>query len=633
MLGSRAPMRCGFRSSFLRSGLTMWCLASATWLGSACTKGPSRPAGQEAPVAGSAPAKTAKAKPQPPRVLDAGELRGLADGVAAIVAGGSAPELDIDDLATGDQGTYVTLRSEGRLVADAWRAGPPNASLAAAVSEALAKVPTETRTTIDSVIVELAHGFVTVPDERGKLDHHLHDAHRGVRGFTVTAGDVTHVVPPTHMLARSLTFAEELTRIRRHESLASLDDDAFARDTTLRRFEATQIRVTLGASPAASVMFRGNTIVDASTVDEANTRTLAERAAAWLVKHVGDDGRMTYTWYPGRGEEEQRDNNMIRQWMASVALARWARRANDPAIDEVVLRNITFNLATYYQVDDNGLGWIEFRNRSKLGAIALAALAIRESPDPQRFAAQEVALRKQIDALWHEDGSFTTYLKPLGRKGGINYFPGEALVYLAVVYDETRDPELLAKIMASFRYYRDWHLKTENRSPPFVPWHTQAYYTVWTSTKDPELAAFIFKMNDWLIDSMQMWEHADYPDAAGQFFNPRRRQWGRENASSTGVYIEGIADAYALAKSIGDERRRELYARSLSRALLHLYHLQVVDEVDTFYMPRAERAVGGIRTSMYRDFIRVDNVQHNLMGIMKILDRFEPGDYHTERTP
>ncbi|TPV93714.1 MAG: hypothetical protein B7733_19110 [Myxococcales bacterium FL481] len=555
----------------------------------------------------------------------------LAQFVAATLRGETLPSPNVEDIRPGDQGTYVSLRATGHLVGDAWRDGPPATALPAALDAAFTAVEAPQRGTIDSAIIEFAHSFATVADEDGQLAHELHDAHRGVRGFSLSHGQTTHIVPPTHMLARSTSFSDELTRLRQQPSLAGLDDEAFARETQLRRFEAVQVRVGLAPDPTAAVMFRGNTVVDASAVTQANTQAWAERAAAWLLQHVDGEGRMTYTWHPGRGEADPDANNMIRQWMASVALGRWARRVQDPAVDAVVMRNLAFNLDRYYVTSPNGdLGRIEYRGRSKLGAIALAALAIRECPDPPRFALQQAALRRQIDSMWQPDGSFTLYAVPAGRRGGMNYYPGEALVYLGEVYHDTRDPELLAKFMTSFRYYKSWHLKSDNRSPPFVPWHTQAYYTVWSATQDPELAAFIFKMNDWLISSMQMWKNADYPDAAGQFFNPRRRQWGRENASSTGVYIEGIADAFAVAKAVGDTRREELYARSLSRALLHLYHLQIVDDIDTFYMPRADRAIGGVRTSMYRDFIRVDNVQHNLMGIMKILDRFDAADYHTE---
>ena len=39
------------------------------------------------------------------------------------------------------------------------------------------------------------------------------------------------------------------------------------------------------------------------------------------------------------------------------------------------------------------------------------------------------------------------------------------------------------------------------------------------------------------------------------------------------------------------------------------------------------RVVGGLRTTVYKNDIRVDNIQHNLMAVMKITETFKPQDY------
>lgn len=39
--------------------------------------------------------------------------------------------------------------------------------------------------------------------------------------------------------------------------------------------------------------------------------------------------------------------------------------------------------------------------------------------------------------------------------------------------------------------------------------------------------------------------------------------------------------------------------------------------------PNGEKAFGGIRTTEYNNIIRIDNVQHNLMAILKILQEKE----------
>ena len=62
------------------------------------------------------------------------------------------------------------------------------------------------------------------------------------------------------------------------------------------------------------------------------------------------------------------------------------------------------------------------------------------------------------------------------------------------------------------------------------------------------------------------------------------------------------------------------------RALRSLMQLQFVDEIDTFYISKPERVLGGVRTNEYDNAIRVDNVQHSLMGLQKLLDDMTAGN-------
>jgi hypothetical protein len=48
---------------------------------------------------------------------------------------------------------------------------------------------------------------------------------------------------------------------------------------------------------------------------------------------------------------------------------------------------------------------------------------------------------------------------------------------------------------------------------------------------------------------------------------------------------------------------------------------------DMFYIRRRSRVRGGLRSSGFDNTLRVDNVQHGLMAIFSILDRFSEEDY------
>jgi hypothetical protein len=313
--------------------------------------------------------------------------------------------------------------------------------------------------------------------------------------------------------------------------------------------------------------------------------------------------------------------------MATVALGRFAGAEDDDAqIYNLTAKNIEYNLETFYR-EEKSLGLIvDIDKDVKLGAVALAALAIVEHPERERFAAEERALRRTVDALWHKDGSFDTFYRPRLRSDNVNFYPGEALVLWSRLYADDRDPKLLERIMRSFRYYRKWHLEPANRNPAFVPWHTMAYHRVWRLTKDKQLLDFIFQMNDWLIENMQQWDDLPYPDLQGRFYAPRRK-YGPPHASSTGVYLEGLIAAFDTAERSGDQRRVDAYRLAIRRGLRSAMQLQFEDDVDMYYVTEPKRVIGGLRTNPYDNEIRVDNVQHNLMAVLEIERTFEKDDF------
>lgn len=509
---------------------------------------------------------------------------------------------------------YVSLRVGGAEVASSWSpSGPFGGSLSAAVEEASADAGGRAAS-VDTVEVCLSSQYQDV--ELGGPE--LTNVHVGVLGLEIAYGDVVARYSPTRMVAQNWDFDDA---IELFAGAYRLSDDGVA-GLRLATFACDQVLVRLGQQPQAVPMFRGNEVIDVAAVDTGSVEQLRDRLGSWLTSHVHEDGRMTYEYWPSR-EEESGSNNMIRQWMATVALERLAAQLGDTAIYDLVARNIGYNLRTFYS-EEEGLGKIRYDDEVKLGAVALAALALHEHPESERWSSEEQALRRTIDALWHEDGSFTTFLEPEGRNDNQNFYPGEALLYWAHLIRDGERGELLERFMRSFEYYRRWHLDEDNRNPAFVPWHTQAYAMVWGETRSPELAAFIFEMNDWLL-SMQQWQDVHYPDLRGRFYDPERPQFGVPHASSTGVYMEGLAAAYVVARELGEEERAERYAVALRRGLRSLMQLQFVDGVDMFYVSDRERVAGGVRTTVYDNRIRVDNVQHNLMAVLQILDQTGQG--------
>ena len=514
---------------------------------------------------------------------------------------------------------YVALRAGGERLADGWSSGGrTDEAIVEAVEAARANLDPGELDQVDSV--ELSVG---APVEALNLAEGLPgDIRRGVLGMELRHRDRVSRLAPTEMIARNLGFEGALDD---YSAEIGISRDAFPGAVSAATFEADQFLVDL-EPPEAIAMTRGNTVVPASAVNAASTQELADGLGDWLVRQVHDDGRMTYKYWPSRGEESEA-NNTIRQWMATIALGRLAAARDDAAIWELARWNIEYNLAVFYETDGD-LGLIaEADGDVKLGAVALAALALAEHPARADFADHEASLRRTVDALWNEDGSFASFYRPAGRNDNQNFYPGEALLLWSSLLAEHQDPVLLDRFMRSFAYYRDWH--RAQRNPAFVPWHTQAYVAVWELTGDPELRDFVLEMNDWLVP-MQQWDDAPYDDVRGRFYDPDHPEYGPPHASSDGVYLEGLAAAHRLAATVGDAERTERYRLAIARALRNAMQLQFADDVDMFYVSKRDPVAGGMRTTVYDNEIRVDNVQHNLLGILFVLDQFTESDYRIE---
>ena len=130
-------------------------------------------------------------------------------------------------------------------------------------------------------------------------------------------------------------------------------------------------------------------------------------------------------------------------------------------------------------------------------------------------------------------------------------------------------------------------------------------------------ADFVFEITDWLLP-MQQWDGLP-TDLRGRFYNPKRPEFGPPHASSTGVYLEGLADAEALARATGDWSRASAYERAIRRGLRALRQLQFRDERDAFYVSERKRVMGALRIEVYDNEIRVDSAGHALTAVAKIL--------------
>jgi hypothetical protein len=477
----------------------------------------------------------------------------------------------------------------------------------------------------DTVELNFCHSLRTVPADLNSV--RLDNNQAGIFGVALLEGGQLHsLFAPTELIASNRSPKRAIANLLESDGLTSDALSVGALTAATIRSEQYLCRLTPGGASIGS-LFRAARPVELVPMDESAVRNLAGGMSRWMLNQVQPDGRTVYKYWPSRGTEADGDNT-IRQAMATICLGRVGARTADPDARDRADRNLDHLIATYYR-EEGEYGLAIEEEKIKLGGVALMALAILESPNRNRHARALTRLTATINHLHNADGSFRTFYAPLDRNDCQNFYPGEALLFWAHAIKVGLPGVTVEAYMRAFRYYRTWFRADSN--PAFVPWHSQAHFVMRDLVDEPELDGFVFEMNDWLL-SMQQWDSAPYADLLGRFYDPERPHLGPPHASATGVYLEGLIDAFELARLYGDQPRQASYRRAILRGARSLARLQFKTDDDMFYISQRQRVEGGIRTETYNNEIRVDNVQHGLMGLQRVLERFTAEDYAQPET-
>jgi hypothetical protein len=494
----------------------------------------------------------------------------------------------------------ITARSQGNKVFSQWLDG---VSLYGAIHQMQADAPA-----VDLLEVSLVTGCSRLG--AGNWREALGADRNGRNGLEASLHGSVFRVSPLATIASNRPLIRWFLLLIEEKRLT--EEGFFKAGGELRLLECRQFLLHCGKPAKAIETYRGNRIIG----PELSAETLADDIIAgisrWFMANQDSAGALPYKYWPSSGAYSTADNP-IRRFMASVAFNRLAEHLDRSDMKVAARRNLEFNLGRFYRAEGR-IGLIAWDEKVKLGALAMAGLAIIESPSAEKWKDELAHLRNAIDSLWQPSGAFRTFIHPADRNDNQNFYPGEALLFWAMSLRQKGDEALLARALKSFDYYRRHFRKSRN--PAFVPWHAQAAAILHKLTGKAELRDFIFEMNDWLL-AHQQWGEPLPKDCWGRFFTPEKPSFGPPHASATGVYLEGLVDAWALAKELGETQREAAYEQAIGRGIRSIAQLQYRDEIDAYYICRRERVMGAIRTEADNNEIRIDNLQHGLMALLK----------------
>ena len=335
--------------------------------------------------------------------------------------------------------------------------------------------------------------------------------------------------------------------------------------------------------------------IDKQAAPETLLSELAGLYSSYIVKHQKPDGSFHESYEPFRNRLHD-GFTPPRVSHAAWTLARASRFLGKSELKDAREKTVD-SLLGAMRVSESG-AWLEFnKGAPSVSEIAFLILALCELPlgDHRRRLVRSLA-----ETIWScidRHGRIATH-RTSGKVPDVHqdYAPGQALLALAAAAESGLTEIKQSSLQNAFRYYR--HLFRHNRDFGQVSWMMQAFSRWWRIQPDPEFAALVFEIGDWILEFQS--------DKSGGFMTDHQSD---TPGFTTALYLEGIA----AAASISGQSK---YLDACMRGMQFLHRLTILPG-HAPVLPNSEYATGGLRQSLYTSFVRLDFVQHALSAVLE----------------
>ena len=342
---------------------------------------------------------------------------------------------------------------------------------------------------------------------------------------------------------------------------------------------------------------------------------MAEAGGDWILRmQVGDGddfGRFAYridaedTEIPGQFDED----NFLRQAGTAYALLVLTDATGNDKYRIGAEKSIKY-LLSRYRVDDrdSGRGYFEAEGQVKLGGTALPTLSLirlAEGGSEPSYSRYYAPIGKFMLFMQKKNGRYRSVDMYRGSRTdkrttwNSEIYPGEAMLALMRLYAVTNDTAYLQSVDRALAFYSA--KPGRHDSAKFMPWTTSAMAEAYILTHETRYRDFAYTLADDLIKSEQNL------DPEGPMFGG----FHKSPSINTATYLDGLIDAYKIAKLEGDIERSARYRLSIFAGYRFVSSLQF-DEMD-----RAGLRHGGFASSPDNADIRIDNTQHATCAFAK----------------
>jgi len=336
----------------------------------------------------------------------------------------------------------------------------------------------------------------------------------------------------------------------------------------------------------------GFTARDSTPLDDAAAAQQSELMAGYIRCALGPDGLPAYRLAANLGDYERTGTaGRVVHGLYSLFIA--GRAAHRPDWTEAARGGIATALATV------GYGGVALPDHmgGPLADCVLLAAAAESGLAPSGAAA---LLAERVAGFVHPSGWVGAGPKRLDNPQDQEFLPGAAVWALSAWRAATGAAPSL-NLAAARRHYGG---RFDDCPGWGSPWLAQGWGAAHALSGDAQDAALVFRVADWLCDRQL--------DANGAFLEELSIN---EPSFNTGFVAEGIAAAWRTALACRDAKRAARYEASWRRALGFI-RTMTLQPGDGFAFPHPEQAEGGVRCTLSRGDIRIDQASHSLHALV-----------------
>ena len=470
----------------------------------------------------------------------------------------------------------------------------------------------------------------------------------GINGLELRKDGVSYYYMPTDAIALShMGLRAVLQTLVRKTPIAKLSNSISERLKILAEskdyeYYLFKSRAFVSYKDECIPLYRGNIRYTDFNYDVLYNQVI--KSADWLLENMYDDGRFLYYYdccddtYKDHEHPNRPENNLyyndLRHCGGIISLIRAYELTSDERYIKAAKKAVDWSISVSRSHDTRwGKAYYAYyNNKAKLGGtgvLLVAMMQYRSFTGDKSYDEYIKGYVCHILSRVYENGEILGYYihpkfhngEPLinmtdeERKATFSfYYPGEALLGLALFANNFLDDEGLAKEVRKIaKKALDWivderpHIYSDLFTAlPSDAWLMQAIEE-WVKDKNfrrDNYINFVFNDAATMVDKMYKRDDSPYIDYEGGYYYEYGDHYYPDGARS-----EGLVAVYYLARYLGRTALAEKLLNACKKAAMCQFHL-FNNELNNYSHKNPARSLNTIRFKATRQWVRVDSIQH-----------------------